>query len=195
VTRRIAIQSEMETSSVRALVGLIAASLLVAVAIIADGAIARIFNGIGGLLWIGSAIYLLRSFRATPRFMPWLAAVFADCVLLVLLVKPTNLIWAIIGFGLGGALIAVLTGSQALTWSPLLPALWLPAHLLVAITRVIVRSLEGSEASVRRDPPPTAALVPFAMVVAAVAGAWIVVWIRNRLLTSASEVSPSPRLK
>jgi hypothetical protein len=170
----------VEPASFRAAVALIVASLIVAVAILADCAAAKTLNGIGGLLWIGSAVILVRSLKSNAHFATLFAVVFADCLLLVILVKPSNLVWALLGFGLGGMLIGLLTGAQALNWAPLLPALWLPTHLLVAISRAVIRSIEGSEATVRSDPPPTAALVPFAMVVASLVGAWFVEWLRER---------------
>jgi hypothetical protein len=185
--RKLAAEIGVESASFRAAVGLIAASLVVAVAILADGAAAKTLNGLGGVLWIGSAVILVRSLKSSAQFSMWFAVIFVDCLLLVLLVKPTNLVWALIGFGLGGMLIGLLTGAQALNWAPLLPALWLPAHLLVAISRAVIRTIEGSEAAVRSDPPPTAALVPFAMVVASLAGAWIVEWFRHR---SRTKVNP-----
>jgi hypothetical protein len=178
--RRLAAEVGVESASFRAALGLFTASLVVAVAILVDGAAVKTLNGIGGLLWIGSAVILIRSLRLSAHFAKWFSVIFADCLLLVIFVKPTNLVWALIGFGLGGVLIGLLMGAQALNWAPLLPALWLAIHLLVAISRAVLRSIEGSEASVRSDPPPTAALVPFAMVVATFAGAWLVDWFRRR---------------
>jgi hypothetical protein len=187
VDPKIATGLGVDSASVRATVGLIAASLIVAVAILANGAAAKTLNGIGGVLWIGSAVILVRSLNSRAQFSRWFAVIFADCLLLVLLVKPTNLVWALIGFGLGGMLIGLLTGAQALNWAPLLPALWLPTHLLVAISRAVIRSIEGTETTVRSDPPPTAALVPFAMVVASLAGAWLTERLRRR---SRAKISP-----
>jgi hypothetical protein len=181
LSQKIAAEIGIESASFRSAILLIAASLIVALAILADGAAAKTLSGIGGVLWIGSAVILVRSLKSSAHFAKWFAVIFADCLLLVILVKPTNLVWAVIGFGLGSMLIGLLTGAQALNWAPLLPALWLPTHLLVAISRAIVRSIEGSSATVRSDPPPTAALVPFAMVVASLAGAWIVVSLRRRM--------------
>ncbi len=177
----------VEQPVLRATACLIAASLVVAVAIATNGVVAKTFNGLGGILWFASAVLLVRSLRSHERFSAWFAFVFADCLILVILLKPTDLFWALIGFGFGGALVAVVTGAQALNWAPLLPAIWLPTHLLVAMTRAVIRSIDGSEASVRSDPPPTAALVPFAMVVAALVGAFLVDWARKRTLTKSAE--------
>src|SRR4051812_32579202 len=174
----------MDQPILRATICLLAASLVVAVAILAHDPIAKVVNGVAGVLWIGSAVLLVITLHRQARFPVWFAFVFAECLLLVLLVKPTNLLWAIFGFGLGGMLVGFVTGPHARNWASLLPALWLPTHLLVAISRAIFRVIDGTKASVRSDPPPTAALVPFAMVVAAIAGALFVDWLRNRSITS-----------
>lgn len=184
--RNLAEELPISRSNLQATGCLIAASLVVALAILANGSAAKMFNGIGGVLWLASAVMLLRSLRTSDRFRAYFTLVFAVCLLLVLLVKPANLIWALIGFGVGGVLVGSITGVQALDWGPLLPALWLPTHLLVAVARAAIRSIEGSHAPVRTDPPPTAALVPFAMVVAALAGAWLVVRLRNRSLANST---------
>jgi hypothetical protein len=114
------------------------------------------------------------------------AVVAVESLALVLLVKPSDLLWAAIGFAAGGAAIALLASGRQYDWALLLPALWLPVHLLVAISRALVRALTGGEAAVRSDPPPTAALVPCAMVLSALAGAWLVQRWRNRTNKSKS---------
>jgi hypothetical protein len=163
-------------------IGLVSASLFVAVAILIGGNAAKAINGIGGLLWIGSAIALVRSLTGERRFVIMLGTVSFETLILVLLLKPSNLAWSVLGFALGGAAIALLTSNRPYDWALLLPALWLPVHLLVAISRAIVRAIGDGDAAVRSDPPPTAALVPFAMVVSALAGAWIIGWWRRRNL-------------
>jgi hypothetical protein len=175
-----AIRNGGATFTVRAAAVLIAASLVVAVAILVDGSAARGINGIGGLLWIGSAVVLGRSLAHEHKYGVTFGVVAVECLALVLFVKPSNLAWAIIGFALGGAATALLASSRSYDWALLLPALWLPVHLLVAISRSLVRALTGGEAAVRSEPPPTAALVPFAMVISAIAGAWLVERWRNR---------------
>jgi hypothetical protein len=168
------------TFSVRVTSALIAASLVVAVAILVGGSAARGINGIAGVLWIGAAVILIRSLAREPRSVVMFVLVGFECLALVLLVKPSNLLWAAIGFSVGGAAIELFASGRQYDWALLLPALWLPVHLLVAICRALVRALTGGEAAVRSDPPPTAALVPCAMVVSALAGAWLVQRWRNR---------------
>jgi hypothetical protein len=184
---------KMDRRVTLATANLVAASLVIAIAILAGDPIAKIVNGIGGVLWIGSAIMLIVALRQQKRFIHFVSFILADCLLLVLLVKPSDYLWAIIGFGLGGVLVGFITGTQARNWAPLLPAVWLPAHLIVAVGRAIVRSIEGTEASVRTDPPPTAALVPFAMVVASIAGAFLIDWLRNRSIARTSGQSLQSR--
>jgi hypothetical protein len=98
----------------------------------------------------------------------------------VLLMKPTDLLWAAIGFTIGGALVSLAVAGRRLEWAGFFAAIWLPTHLLVAVARVIERSIRGLPANVRTDPPPTAAFVPFAMVICALLGARLVVLIRAK---------------
>lgn len=170
--------------NVRPAVGLVVASLLVAAAILIEGPEAKAFNGVGGLLWVGSAVVLVRSLNHEQRSALLFGVVALESFILVLLLKPSNIVWAVIGFALGGAAIAILANDRPYDWALLLAALWLPAHLLVAISRAVFRAITDGEAAVRSDPPPTAALVPFSMVVSAAAGTWLVQWWRRRELRS-----------
>jgi hypothetical protein len=162
------------------LCGLILAGLLVAVAIVADGAVAKTFNGLGGIVWIGSAVRLLLHLRREERFLPHLLMTILIGLILVLLAKPDDFVAAAIGFGCGGAVIALVTGGRAVRWALLLAAMWLPLHLTVAVIRVVERAVRDLPASIRRDPPPTAAFVPLSMILAAWLGAVIVEAIRER---------------
>ena len=159
---------------------LVAAGLVVAVAIAASGPIARGTNGIAGILWIVSAVMLVSAQRDDPHFWSRFAIVAAIGLGLVLFIKPSNLMWAIVGFGVAGALIALLFGEQGIGWAKVLPALWLPEHLGTAIGRAIYRAFRDIPTTVRTDPPPTAAFVPLAMILAAWGGALILVRLRNR---------------
>lgn len=145
---------------------LLAAGAIVGVAIAADGAIARGVNGVAGIAWIASAIMLVRSQKGRVAFAPRLAAVIAIGIVLVLLVKPSNLVWALIGFGVAGAIISFAIPRNGVVWAKILPALWLPEHLGVAAVKAVVREIRDRPANIRTDPPPTAALVPLAMIVA-----------------------------
>ena len=159
---------------------LVAAGLVVAVAIAASGPIARGTNGVAGILWISSAVMLIAARRDDPRFWTRLALVAGIGLGLVLFIKPSDLTWAIAGFGGAGILIALLFGDQGIGWAKVLPALWLPEHLGTAIGRAIYRSIRDLPTTVRTDPPPTAAFVPLAMILAAWGGAMIVDRLRNR---------------
>jgi hypothetical protein len=55
-------------------------------------------------------------------------------------------------------------GDRTGAWALLVPAIYLPVHLLIGIGRAILR-----HGGVRTDPPPTAAIVPLAMLLAAAA--------------------------
>jgi len=159
---------------------LVAAALVVAVAIMASGPIARGTNGVAGILWISSSVMLIAARGDDPRFWSRLAIVAAIGLGLVLFIKPSDLTWAVAGFGTGGVLIAVLFGEQGVGWAKVLPALWLPEHLGTAIGRAVYRAVRVLPTSVRTDPPPTAAFVPLAMILAAWGGAVIVERLRNR---------------
>ena len=158
---------------------LVAAGLVVAVAIAASGPISRGTNGVAGILWIVSAVMLISARRDESRFWSRLAIVAAICLGLVLFIKPSDLTWAIAGFGSAGLLIAFLFGEQGIGWAKVLPALWLPEHLGTAVGRAVYRSVRDLPTSVRTDPPPTAAFVPLAMILAAWGGAFIMERLRN----------------
>jgi hypothetical protein len=159
---------------------LLAAGCIVGVAIAGDGALARGINGVAGITWIVAAAILVASRRGDAEFWLRLPAVVGIGVVLVLLIKPSNLAWAIIGFGAAGAAIAFVFNRDGLIWAKILPALWLPEHLGVAVAKAIVREIRDQPANVRTDPPPTAVLVPLAMIVAAWGAAMLVERYRNR---------------
>jgi hypothetical protein len=167
-------------ADVSVLLWLIVAGLLVAIAIVADGAVAKAFNGIGGIVWIGAAVRLLLHLRHEQRFWTHLLETVAIGLILVLLAKPDDFAAAAVGFGFGGAIIALMTGRRAVRWALLLAAMWLPLHLAVAVVRVVERAARDLPATIRRDPPPTAALVPLSMILAAWLAAVIVEMIRER---------------
>ena len=159
---------------------MIAASLIVGLAIATSGPLGKTVNGIGGILWIISAVAFGLRLKSTPNWVRNASIAFALTLTLVLLVKPTDLIWAAIGFTIAGMLLSFFVSERRLEWAGLMAAIWLPTHLLVAIVRVIERSIRDLPASVRTDPPPTTALVPFAMVVCALLGSRIVEAIRAK---------------
>ena len=163
---------------------LIVASVLVGFAIAADDPLARVLNGVGGLCWLGAAVLLARSLRTSDRCLPAAIGTIVVVLVLAVAVRPSDLSMAIVGFVIGGVLVAAVGIDRPVRWALLVPALWLPAHLSIAIGRVIVN--EGGQ--VRTEPPPTAALVPLAMVLAAGAGGLAVARLRGQ--SAASRVKP-----
>ena len=149
---------------------LLAAAALVGVAIAAEGAVARGLNGVGGVGWLVAAVLLTRSLLIERRRGFAVVAVVGVAAVLALVVRPSNLVAAIVGFFVAGALVALAGRDRPVHWALLVPALWLPLHLVIAVGRAI----GDGGGRVRTDPPPTAALVPLAMVLAAAAGGWVV---------------------
>ena len=161
-------------------VGLVLASLLVGVAIALDGAAARAINGLGGLLWIGAGVVLVVAPRAGRDRSRVVAAAVGTALILALWARPFDLVSAVPGFLAAGALVGWIARERRVKAALLVPALWLPVHLVVAIGKAILRAATDGAAAVRTDPPPTAAVVPLGMVVAAAFGGLVVVWWRER---------------
>jgi hypothetical protein len=149
---------------------LVGATIVVGLSIVLDGLIARVLNGAGGLAWFAAAALLsLAAFRtsASPRL--WIAAGFLTA-LVAFVVRPSDLALATAGFGIAGLVIVSLAPDHDLLWAKLVAGMYLPLHVGTAIAKAVARSVAGVESAVRTDPPPTAALVPFVMVMAAVGG-------------------------
>lgn len=140
---------------------------IVGLAIAADGAVARAINGVGVACWFVAAVLLVRALRGAPRWRPAALLVVAIVLVLALIVRPTDLLAAAVGFSAAGAIVAASVRDRPLVWALLVPAGWLPAHVSLAIAR---SALSGGTA-IRTDPPPTAVLVPLTMVLAAGFGA------------------------
>jgi hypothetical protein len=153
---------------------LIGAALIVGVAIAADGQVARALNGIGGLVWIAAGYKVVTPLRLEHTFTRNLLLVIGLTIALVLLVRPSDYLLAIASFAGAGLAVAVAAQSRPVEWALAVPGLWLPVHLSVAIARVAERSVRDLPTHVRTDPPPTAALVPLAMVLSA--------WIAGRFV-------------
>lgn len=151
---------------------LVVAASLVGVAIALDSSLGRGLNGVGGILWLAGALVLLRRARGTrPSGHAWLV-LGITVVALSSLLSPRDVGAAAIGFFVGGWVVALVVRpvSARLSMVGLVPALWLPTHLGVAALRALYRALADRPADIRTDPPPTAALVPLAMVLAALLG-------------------------
>ncbi len=172
-------------------IGLVVAGLLVAAAIVTDGAPSRGINGIGALVWLASSVALLVGLRREPRYLVGVILATGVTVLLSFAVEPTSLATAVPGFALGGAAVAVAT-ARPVAWALLVPGLWLPVHLLTAVLPAILRGGSGGDASVRTDPPPTSAIVPLLMIVSAGVAGWLVLQVRARR-DGARGMASSPR--
>lgn len=143
--------------------GLVLAGLIVALAIVVGGSAARALNGIGAVLWVGSGVVLALSLPRPERLsLAWIGALVSGG-LLGAVIRPSTFEVAIAGFAIAGAAVVLLGGDRSGGWALMAPAIYLPVHLTIGIGRAIMR---GSE--MRVAPPPTAALLPLSMVLAAV---------------------------
>lgn len=156
--------------------GLIVAGLVVALAIVLGGSAARALNGVGALIWIGSGVVLAVSLPRPERLpLAWVAAIVTGG-LLGAVIRPSTFAVSIAGFAIAGAVVVLLGGDWTGGWALLVPAIYLPVHLAIGIGRALMR---GSE--MRVAPPPTAALLPLSMVIAALlAGAVAAYLLRSR---------------
>jgi hypothetical protein len=142
--------------------GLVAAGLVVALAIVVGGSAARALNGIGALLWVASGVLLAITLPRPERLaLAWAAAIVSGG-LLGAVIRPGTFAVAIAGFAIAGAAVVLLGGDRTGGWALMAPAIYLPVHLAIGIGRALMR---GSE--MRVAPPPTAALLPLSMVIAA----------------------------
>ncbi len=158
---------------------LLAAGVVVAIAISTDGVVSRTVNGIAGLLWIGAALVLLAELRDDPRFWPRLGQVALMCLILVIFIRPSDMAMALAGFSAAGAIIGNTIHQRSVLWAAMLAALWLPIHLGTAVVKAVYRSVMDEPASLRSDPPPTAAVVPLVMIASVLLAAWLVQYIRT----------------
>jgi hypothetical protein len=149
-----------------AAIGLVIAASIVGIAITAGGTAARTLNGIGALFWIGSSVLLALSLPPARRVgMGWLVAIAAG-LLLGGVIRPSTIPLAIACFAIASALVVVAAGDRSGAWGLLVPAIYLPVHLIIGIGRAMLR-----ESGVRTDPPPTDAILPLCMILAAAVGA------------------------
>lgn len=155
------------------------AAVLVGVAIVGDGVLARAFNGIGGLLWLACCVTMIRARNGDPARWRTGAVLVGLAVVLAVVARPSDGLAAVVGFGVAAGVLAFVAESNRVAWSTLLPAVWLPVHLGIAIGRVAWRGLFGGEAAVRTDPPPTTAIVPLLMVLSAWGAGLLVATLRD----------------
>jgi hypothetical protein len=155
--------------------GLVIAASIVGIAITAGGATARTLNGVGALFWVGSSILLALTLPPARRAgIGWIVALAAG-LLLGGVVRPGTVELAGVCFAIAGALIVVAAGDRTGAWGFLAPAIYLPVHLIIGIGRAMLR-----ESGMRTDPPPTAAILPLAMIMAAAVGASVAASIVRR---------------
>jgi hypothetical protein len=137
---------------------------IVGLAIVVGGTTARLLNPIGAVLWLASGVLLALSLpSAQRRVLGWAAAI-AGGFILGAFVRPGDLIEVVAWFALAGAVVVFAAADRTGAWALLVPAIYLPVHLLIGIGRAIMRN-----GGMRTDPPPTAAIVPLAMLLAAAA--------------------------
>jgi hypothetical protein len=117
--------------------------------------------------------------KASRQVTPWIVVICLTAVV-AFIVRPSDLLLAAVGFGGAGLIVGSLAQNHELLWVKLVPALYLPFHIGTALLRALVRAMTGTEASIRSEPPPTAAIVPLTMVVAALAGGYVAVSIKAR---------------
>lgn len=155
--------------------GLLLAAVIVGIAIMAGGAAARALNGVGAIVWLASAALLALTLPTPQRAqLGWLAAAVGGAILGGI-VRPGTLLEAILGFGIAAAITVLVAGDRSGGWALLVPAIYLPVHLAIGIGRAMMR---GS--GMRTAPPPTDAILPLVMVLAAlVAGAMVATLLRN----------------
>lgn len=160
---------------------LVGATGVVGVSIAAGGEVGRVLNGVGGLTWFSAAGVMVAAARqGERRGWQWPAAM-ALTGAVAFVIKPTDATLAIAGFGVAGAVMALLAVDRPVLWAKLIPALYLPAHIGTALLKVAGRELLGLEASVRTQPPPIAFAVPALMVAAAWTGGGIVAALKRRV--------------
>jgi hypothetical protein len=168
---------------------LAAAAVVVGASILAEGTLARGLNGVSGLTWFGSsAMFIMEGRRRGAPAVQW-AGTLGLTAAVAFLIRPSDLILATIGFGGAGLLIGFVVRRDHVFWAKMVPALYLPLHIGTAVLKAAGRNALGMESSIRTDPPPTAAIVPAVMLVAALAGGWLASKIRSRQNSSLNEES------
>lgn len=159
---------------------LVSATGIVAVSILTDGQLSKALNGVGGLTWFASSALLVMAARGSDKHSWQWAGTLGLTAAVAFVIKPSDLTLALIGFGPAGFAIAMAAKSNPVLWAKLIPGLYLPMHIGTAILKAAGRSALGMDASIRTQPPPTAAIVPFVMVAAAVVGGVIASTLRQR---------------
>ena len=142
---------------------LLASGSIVGAAVALGGDAGRVLNGAGGVGWMSAAVLMVTALRRSAGSRWGVGIAVAVTLGLAWFVSASDLTAAAIGFGAAGAVVAAVTRVDRSAWALLVPALWLPFHVGSAVVRAAV----SGEARIRTEPPPTAALVPLAMIIAA----------------------------
>jgi hypothetical protein len=153
---------------------LLAATIVVGISIVLEGAVSRALNGVAGVMWFGAAAMLVVAGLRINRSPKLWGGLLLLTAVVAFVVTPSDLLFAAIGFVTCGAVAIALAGDGRLLWSTLVVGMYLPMHIGTAVTKAVVRSITGNEASLRTDPPPTAAIVPLVMLGAALVGGLLV---------------------
>lgn len=159
---------------------LIVATLVVAGSILAGGDVGRLLNALAGICWFVAAGMLVSAALKSSRDVAIWVIVIGLTAVVAFVIRPSDLILAAIGFGGAGILVGLLARDHELLWVTLVPGLYLPFHIGTAVLKAVGRSMMGIEASIRSDPPPTAAVVPLVMVAAALMGWYVATAIKAR---------------
>jgi hypothetical protein len=168
---------------------LMAATVVVGASIVAEGTAARALNGIAGVTWFAaSGMFIFEGRRRGATPLQWVG-ILALTAGVAFVIKPSVLPLAIAGFVPGGFLAGSIARQTPLFWAKMVPALYLPSHIGTAVLKAAGRSALGLEASIRTEPPPTAAIVPAVMVGAAMAGGWIASRVGRRAAVRPGEQS------
>lgn len=164
---------------------LLAATIVVGLSILAEGALSRLLNGMAGIAWFAAAGMLVWcGLRLSRKWQLWVGLMALTAVV-AFVVRPTDIVLAMIGFALCGAAATLLAGDGRSVWALVVVGLYLPMHIGTAVLRAVARSIQGHEATIRTDPPPTAAIVPLVMLLAAAAGALIAQrWLQRSALSN-----------
>ena len=139
---------------------LVIAAIVVGIAIGMDGDGRRFVNGIGGVLWLVGAFLIFTWSVASGVTWRQIGLVIVVILVFTLLIRPTDPVGVVIGFGWGGVVVGFAGRDLGSKLGAMLGALSLPAHLFIAVVRAGIRELRDQPAALRTDPPPTAIFVP-----------------------------------
>lgn len=156
---------------------LLIAGLVVALSILVGAPLSRSLNGLGGILWIAAAAWMIGTLWSHPKRWTLLGVSFAIGILYAAVIRPGEYWETFPLFFLAGVVVTVIAGRDSTHWALLVPAIYFPLHIVVALGRVIA---SGGARAIRTDPPPTDAFVPLSMILAAALGGIVVNWWLNR---------------